>query len=102
MCTRIRRSSDGSRHQLDVALDVAHGRVHLGQRDAQLGHVASLSPGKSSPEAADDLRKLTMPVHATTDRDLLDQPAVEEHHDLFVNQLRLTRYLLGLATTLPL
>jgi phosphotransferase family enzyme len=32
--------------------------------------------------------------------ELLDQPSVEEHHDLFMTQLRLTRYLLDLATTL--
>lgn len=32
--------------------------------------------------------------------ELLDQPAVEEHHDLFVNQLQLTRYLVDLSATL--
>jgi hypothetical protein len=33
--------------------------------------------------------------------ELLDQPGVGEHHDLLVNQLQLTRYLLDLAVTLP-
>lgn len=33
--------------------------------------------------------------------ELLDQPSAEEHHDLFVNQLELSRYLVDLATTLP-
>src|SRR3954453_10879314 len=60
MRARLYRTSDGRLDQLDVPLDVAHGRVHLDQRDAQLGHACSLFPGPPPPELAQHLEHLVV------------------------------------------